>query len=111
MCTELVELERTIFTRTKTPDTKSFLEGINMHQQVPMPPAAPTFFATQHLLEGRVLSALTNQEVYSAIKRKEEKIATLRAVKNKPARLKAQIKGEQAELRAFILFLNEQDAA
>ena len=76
----------------------------------PQAPKLPEFFTMQYLLEGRVLSALSDQEVYTAIKRKEEKIATLKAVKSKPDRLKAQIKQEQADLRAFILFLNERDA-
>ena len=65
---------------------------------------------TPTLVNGTDISKLSDSQVYEMIRQAENEIANLEAIKNKPARLKAEIEKLQAGIDALVAAMNARDA-
>lgn len=68
-------------------------------------------FTIQHLLNGRDITTMSDDEIFRVIAQTEAEIDKLDQIKTKPTRLVKLIEQKRADLAKLIDFLNAQDEA
>lgn len=87
---------------------KSFVMNVTKKQPKPKKEMKMKF-ETKHYLNGQDIKNLENIEIYREIAREESALKALGEVQNKPKRLQKEIAQREAELKAFVEFLDAQD--
>lgn len=87
---------------------KSFVMNVTKKQPKPKKEMKMKF-ETKHYLNGQDITNLENIEIYREIAREESALKALGEVQNKPKRLQKEIAQREAELKAFVEFLDAQD--
>lgn len=71
-------------------------------------PMTPLKFKTLFTLNGVDVSTFTDEQIYTAIKAEEDRIAQLKLIKNQPKKLQAEITAAEAQLTKLIEHLDSK---